>query len=520
MNFSTDILFVVPSSRPRFKEESIGTLIIAKKAQLAGYNVKIARYWNVYHTPSNNYMKFRDEFVSYILSQNPKIISFYCRCEEYHVCIDLSRLIKEKNKKIQIAFGGPQAELVAKETLNNFSYVDYICCSEGEKTIVPFLMHICNNKIPITSVEGLTYRDNLGQIHQNRFPDFLEDNYIRQYNYYDLIPSEIMNGCDDVYIDVGRGCPFSCIYCSTKTFWKRKYRLRNINNIINEIDYVSSTYGITTFNFMHDLFTVDKKRITYFCKELNNRKLKIKWSCDSRIGTIDEETINLMIESGLYQIFFGIETGSDRMQDFINKHLDLEECDKIIKYCIDKGLKVTTSFIYGFPEESETDLNKTLKMAVRFQNYGCKVLTNLCHIMNGTELYARYKDNLKLTKDVVHNRCIPAFVELYHVIEHAPQMFANFCDFPNDLREEMKYIDVFRYSLNFAKQNLPQEHIKLLGYDYGSLSMYRSFCLANKEVFRNSDGDVTNIRKKQKPTSPETYKIMIYNLISKLMNTI
>ena len=159
-------------------------------------------------------------------------------------------------------------------------------------------------------------------------------------------------------------------------------------------------------------------------------------------------------------------------------------------------------------------------MAVRFQNYGCKVLTNLCHIMNGTELYARYKDNLKLTKDVVYNRCIPAFVELYHVIEHAPQMFANFCDFPNDLREEMKYIDVFRYSLNFAKQNLPQEHIKLLGYDYGSLSMYRSFCLANKEVFRNSDGYVTNIRKKQKPTSPETYKIMIYNLISKLMNTI
>lgn len=275
MDNNTDMLFVVPAITKRVKEESIGTLILARKAQLAGYRVEIARYWNTDTNPKSDYSNFRDKFINFLISKHSKIISFYCRCEEYHICIDLSRRIKEINPGTIICFGGPQSELVAKETLKRFHYVDYVCCSEGENTIVP-LMKFIIDKDNKTEVNGLTYRDNFGEVVQNPFPEFLKDNYSRNYYYYDLIPEEVIQNCDSMPIDVGRGCPFACTYCSTKTFWKRKYRLRNIQDTVDEMEYVMNTYGINRFDFMHDLFTVNKNRIAEFCHEISQRRLKVK----------------------------------------------------------------------------------------------------------------------------------------------------------------------------------------------------------------------------------------------------
>ena len=227
---NTDIVFVVPAIKPRIKDESIGTLILAKKALLSGFNAKIVRWWEAAYSPKDNYTKFKDEIVRIILSHNPQIVSFYCRCEEYHICLDLSRVIKQLKNQTVIIYGGPQSELVAIETISRFPFVDYVCCSEGENTIIPLLDFVLNNdgSIPISSVKGLTYRNNKDIAVQNIFPDFLKDNYCRDYYYYDLIPQESFNDCDSMPIDVGRGCPFSCTYCSTKTFWKRKFRLRKI----------------------------------------------------------------------------------------------------------------------------------------------------------------------------------------------------------------------------------------------------------------------------------------------------
>lgn len=515
-----EVLFVVPAMNPRMKEESIGTLILAKKALLAGFTPEIVRYWNVGISPRDNYPAFCNQFVLYLLNYHPSVICFYCRCEEYHICIDLTRRIKEKDSSVFTVFGGPQAELVAKETLCRFPSVDFVCCSEGENTIVPFLSFLLskNPGLSAESIAGLTYRDENGTVLQNDFPRFLPDGYRRPFYYYDLIPSTILNNCKNLQIDVGRGCPFSCTFCSTKTFWKRKYRLRSIPDIVDEIEYVLNNYGIRSFDFIHDLFTVSKERIRLFCEEIRNRGLQIDWGCDSRIDTIDAELVDMMVANGLTHVFFGIETGSPRMQKITNKRLNLSQCDQVIRYCLSKGLKVTTSFIYGFPDETEDDLDLTLKMAIKFQNYGCIVLTNLCHIMNGTEMYAQYKDKLVLYKGIAFNDCIPAFYDLYDIIEPNKDLFANFCDYPNELRNELKYLDVFRYMLHYAYIDYPEAHAVLYDHDYGSLSMYRLFCQTNKSFFETgvfaSDGNVTHVFHAMKHTPSKIYRKMVDNLLS------
>lgn len=521
---SIDITFVVPAFKPKMKEESIGTLILAKKLLLSGYNADIVRYWNVKSSPKKDYDSFRRELVSLIVNRHPKIVGFYCRCEEYHICIDLATRIKELSPSTKIVFGGPQAELVAKDTIRAFSSVDYVCCSEGENTIVPLLQWIIKDNADLTladQIPGLTYRTEFNEVVQNTFPEFLPDNYTRAFSYYDLIPSNVWTNTKSVALDVGRGCPFACTFCSTKTFWKQKFRLRNIADILNEVKYLVEIYGVKIFDFKHDLFTVNKKRILQFCDGLQNTGLKIEWGCDSRIGVIDTEMIDRMVDSGLTNIFFGIESGSDEMQKIINKRLNLNEADRIVKYCLNKGLKVTTSFIYGFPEETDDTVSDTMKLAIRFQNYGCNVLTNMCHITNGTELYAKYKDVLYFSENTSFNQCIIGLEQLNPLILNNLHMFANFCDYPNPLRQELSYFDAFRYTLNYAYKNMPKEHLTLLKADYASILMYRIFCNVNQSILGSliptSDGNVTSTRKRLKhDTSGDLYKQMVINIVDNI----
>lgn len=479
-----DILFVVPSMKMGLKDESIGTLILAKKALISGYNARVVRFWELSNN-LKNYNVFRHESVNKILRYKPSIVSFYCRCSDFHICIDLSNLIKTNSPNTKIIFGGPQAELVAKETLTYFQNVDFVSCSEGENTIVPFLNHV-NKGVPVESVKGLVYRDELGVVHQNEFPKFLPNDYVRGFYYYDLIPDSVFSNSKGTNIDVGRGCPFTCTFCSTKTFWKQKYRLRNIPDIINEIEYLVKNFGINNFSFDHDLFTVNNKKIKEFCIQIKQRKLNIEWYCSSRIDTITEELIDTMAAAGCYKILYGIETGSPRMQKIVRKNLDLKKCVPIINYTISKGLKVVASFIYGLPEETEEDFEYTLELMQDIQKLGARTIAWRCGILNGTEMFEKYKHLLSLESNNACNSSFWGYDELYHIIEQHKDVFPHFCNFRSDLRTELIYLEIFRSIWNYY---VPKEYWKIYelfnSCRYPMLSMYRKFVNVNNYILES-----------------------------------
>ena len=468
---NADILFIVPAFSPSFKEESIGTLMLTKILKLNGYNAQILRYWEV-TTKFNDYNNFSVKLVNRILNINPKIVSFYCRCSEYHICIDVSSKLKEWNKKVKIVYGGPQAELVAKESMEIFNFIDYICCSEGETTIVPLLKLIIDHSISEKDIKGLTYRDSNNKIMQNELPSLLDDSYQNENYYYDLVPAVVYKNSHIIPVDVGRGCPFSCTFCSTKTFWKRHFRLRDIDNTINEIEYVINTYGIKRFDLKHDLFTASRTRIIEFCDRIKERKLDIEWYCDSRIDTIDEKLIDIMLSAGVKSFFFGIESGSPRIQKRIKKELKLDRCETIIKYCLTKKIKVMASFIYGFPEETEEDLRMTLSLMNRLKLLGCNIQVNVCSIQNGTELYEDYKKFLFPSTDMLDKNLYFGYSELESLINNTPSVFVNFYDYPNPLRAEFKYLSIF-INIFYANLDLTK---RCLDIESDIILMYRLFC--------------------------------------------
>ena len=294
--------------------------------------------------------------------------------------------------------------------------------------------------------------------------------------------------------------------------------MRSVDNILDEIEYVINTYGITDFDFKHDLFTANKRRVLDFCSALRKRKLSISWGCDSRLDTIDKNLIDIMCECGMNRIFFGVETGSERMQKLINKNLKLKSGVEVINHCITKGLHVTASFIYGFPEETEEDLSQTLKMIIELHNNGCNILTNMCHIMNGTDLYNRYGRALVITENISYNRSIIAFEELYGLISNNRDIFPNFYDYPTELRKSMAYLDIYRFALLYCKIHMPEEHLFLQAHNYGSLDMYKKFCNANSDIISEGDissnGDPNKMISKMKRLPDLVYNQLIKNLVT------
>lgn len=475
----SDVVFITPNFGKDLKEEPLGTLILLSILQEKGVDAEIIQMFRF--GDINDFDNYLEHSAELILERNPKIVSFYTRCDLYHVDIKMAEVIKTKRPDIYIVFGGPHSDLCAYDTINEIPYVDFVCCGEGETTIHPFFSSLIAGKVDY-SVPGLVYR-NGEEVIVNSRPALIND--------LDSIPfvNKLMFSNSDVdyakhnscSIDVGRGCPFSCTYCSTKKFWGRKYRIKSAERIVQEIKLLHEESGISRFSFEHDMFTMNRSYILEVCELLKTLDFKIKWVCSARADCLDEELIDSMIDSGLSSIFIGIETGSSKMQKMINKKLDLEKAWKLIQYIDSKGLSILASFIYGFPEEEEYDISQTIDFISKLLRLNhTEIETTLCTFLPGTELSEKYFSEMTLVKpyeDIAHGIGV---TESWDLISNHPKLFQHFFDYKTELRTDLKYFGLFmsvwsklKPIYNYYAEFYESERM---------IEMYHDFVESNKEV--------------------------------------
>lgn len=465
-----DVLFVVPSLSPHLLQECRGSLQLAMILKSNGISVDLLRYWQV-DSQLDDFTRLVTNIVKHVEKLKPRIVSFYCRCDVYHIVLSVSKELKTRHPDMTILLGGPQAELSAGETLRNFPCVDYICCGEGETTILPFVSSILLGR-PDLSVDGLTYIREDGVIIQNQLPRLIDDNYTIDYDYYQLIPQFVIENSGQTTIEVGRGCPFNCSFCSSKTFWKRRFRLRNIDDILSEVRYIYETYNIKAMRFEHDIFTVDKRRLRMFCERLIESGMPISWRCSSRTDTVDDETILLMRKAGLKSIYFGIETGSERMQNIIHKGLSIEKTKRILQLCVNAGVEVTASFMYGFPQERETDVRDTLNLICNLLDMGVqRVQAHLVDFLQGTELFDEYESELTFDGRISNIATRFGISECSFIREHS-DIFSAFFDYPSELRFMLDWLEDFIRCYMRFRRSMSQVRA-LMGGD--AMAMYKKF---------------------------------------------
>jgi hypothetical protein len=275
-------------------------------------------------------------------------------------------------------------------------------------------------------VPGLTYRMD-GQPRRNPTADVIRD--------LDSLPSPAyhltgeLQGASRAALEMGRGCPFACTFCSTNDFFRRNFRLRSPDRILHDMRALAETYGLSDFDLIHDMFTVDRRRVVAFCDAMIASGERFTWACSARTDCIDEPLLGLMARAGCVGIFFGIETGSARMQTVIDKRLDISRAKEIIDAAEELGIGSTVSLITGFPEETREDLEETVRMLMHSARCShSDPQLNLLAPLPATPLYLKYKDQLTLEtlcSDVSHQGARQNEEDI-DLIRQYPEIFPSF----------------------------------------------------------------------------------------------
>jgi hypothetical protein len=201
------------------------------------------------------------------------------------------------------------------------------------------------------------------------------------------------------------------------------------------------------------MFTLNKKFIFELCDKLialKTKGIEFKWTCSSRIDCVSSDLLQKMKEAGCCDIFFGIETGSQRIQQIIRKNLDVADTYKIADLCRIYGIKMHASFIIGFPEETKTDVNKTLKCALMLAIKGALTQISELTLLPGTPIYESHFGKLKFDgnfSNFSRNFCgdeETALIKMY------PEIFSSFYYLPvkTIARAEMLFL---RFFINQSK---------------------------------------------------------------------
>jgi len=366
----------------------LGLISLATVLRNGGYDVEIVDVNQVEKGASLAAM--RDA----IMCKNPAIVGFSTMCDHYLATLKLARACKAMNTDLKIILGGPHATITDQATLEAFPFIDVIARGEYEQSITSLVSALATGG-SLADVPGVTFRDGNSMIRTPCLPLLrnLDALPLPDYEFYPHLGS-----LQELPVEVGRGCPFQCTFCSTNDFWSRSYRLRSTSNQIALLKKLNTEHGVKRFIFEHDNLTVSREKVVELSRTIRQEGLDIRWRCSSRIDCLDEELVEEMAASGCDRVYLGIESGSPRIQKLIKKGIDLSRAVETVQQISRTGMRITASFIIGFPQETMDDVRQTIDLLLKLKFAGTSFVDIFLFMlapMPRTALFKSYRKDLR-----------------------------------------------------------------------------------------------------------------------------
>jgi len=271
--------------------------------------------------------------------------------------------------------------------------IDYALLGEGERATVELVNQISSGKDEpksLAKIAGIAYRD---KKHTMKTPSsFISDLdevplparhllpmslYHRRIEFLTAEPVDTMN--------VIRGCPFNCTYCDVKRLWGRTCRGFSPKRVVEEIAHLVKEYSTKGIYFVGDNFTINSRRTEETCRLIKEQKLDIEWICDTRVDLISRTMLKEMKSAGCRTIWFGVESGSPRILEKVNRGITVEQASHAFKMCREEGINTACSFMLGTPGETAIDMKATFNLAKRLNADWCQF--NIFIAYPGSPLY-------------------------------------------------------------------------------------------------------------------------------------
>lgn len=335
-------------------------------AYIAGYLEKMGIQVRIIDAPARQMTA--EEVVSDLYVTEKSIIGITILTTTFKAAQKLCQKIKAAYPQCTIVLGGPHSTVLPERTLEEIPEADIACIGEGELTMAAIAQS--SSKDDLGGVEGVCYRHK-GKINRNPDRSFIRNldeipppaRHLLPMDQYHLTASRVSGDSFCPTIIVARGCPFKCSYCS-RTFG-RTFRAHSTERIIAEIKTLIDTYHVQQINIEADTLTVKKRFLKDLCIALieNGINRQIKWTCESRVDTIDADMLELMRRAGCWQISYGVETGNQRLLDLINKGVTLSQVETAFKMTKKAGISIRGFFMLGLPTETRQESLETIAFA-------------------------------------------------------------------------------------------------------------------------------------------------------------
>jgi anaerobic magnesium-protoporphyrin IX monomethyl ester cyclase len=249
--------------------------------------------------------------------------------------------------------------LLQKEVFTKYP-IDFLITGDME-VVIPDLINNLDKKADLKKVRGLMYYKN-GKSYLTG-----KANGIKNINNLPY-PAYHLSGGISCYrtgtqtppftnIFSSRGCPYHCKFCSSHD----TYQARTPKNVVDELEWLVKTYKIKNFYFFDDIFTIKQDRAEQICQEIIKRKLKLRWSCGTRVDCVNPKLLTTMKKSGCWMIAFGVESGNQEILDKNAKGFSLTQAEKAIKQTQNVGIAAYAMFVLGLPGETKATLKNTFK---------------------------------------------------------------------------------------------------------------------------------------------------------------
>jgi len=326
-----------------------------------------------------------------IAALSPEAVGFTTLGCSFLVVVKIARYLKRMLPGVPILLGGPHATILHREILEGFDSFDVVVRNEAENTLLPVLDALPSRRFD--HIEGVTWRAR-GLVRSSPGSPTVDDLDALPFPAYDRHDLTAL-GLTSLCVDAGRGCPFHCTFCSTASFFGRSYRLKSPERLVSELDRLHARWGIVDFKLNHDLFTVDKRKVKAFCDAVRGRGYT--WVCSARVDCVDEALLGHMRDAGCRGIYFGIESGSPRMQRISQKRMDVALVEPTCAVVERLGMSTVVSYITGYPEEEQADQDATLDMIGQTFRRDTRRFTTQLHMLApepGTALYTQHRGEL------------------------------------------------------------------------------------------------------------------------------
>lgn len=366
----------------------LGILYLSSHLKSKGFDVAI------YDTT----FKTKSEFVDYINSARPSIVGIYVNLMTKLNVLEQISLFKKLNCTVIV--GGPDVPAYSENYIEFGA--DVAVLGEGEQTMEELLPLLIGKK-SLSNVTGIVYRSDEGKILRNPprplipdldslpFPD-RESIDLQQY----INTWRTHHGMGSVSLICARGCPFTCTWCSRSVFGE-SHRRRSVKNVVGEIELLRERYKPDMLWFADDVFTINHKWFYEFYEEMKRRNIKIPFECISRADRLNEDILKKMAELGSFRIWYGSESGSQRILDAMQRRVTTEEIYLTTQIARKYGIQTGLFVMLGYIGEKISDIVETAEHLKRTR--ADTFLTTVAYPIKGTEFYSEVEKNIIPTND-------------------------------------------------------------------------------------------------------------------------